>query len=71
MSGRLAAEIKQTKPFALLEEEAILNLGRTYEYLQQRLGDLLKDYPAHADAIQHAAHSSWRRFGRGDLLTSL
>ena len=44
MSGRLATEIKQTKPFALLEEEAILNLGRTYEYLQQRLGDLLKDY---------------------------
>ena len=44
MSGRLVAEIKQTKPFALLEEEAILNLGRTYEYLQQRLGDLLKDY---------------------------
>jgi len=44
VSGRLAAEIKQTKPFALLEEEAILNLGRTYEYLQQRLGDLLKDF---------------------------
>ena len=44
MSGRLAEEIKQTKPFALLEEEAILNLGRTYEYLQQRLGDLLKDF---------------------------
>ena len=44
MSGRLAAEIKQTKPFTLLEEEVILNLGRTYEYLQQRLGDLLKDY---------------------------
>src|SRR5688572_32515745 len=32
------------KPFSLLEEEAVLNLGRTYEYLQQRLGDLLKDF---------------------------
>ncbi len=44
MSGKLAAEIKQTKPFDLLEEEALLNLGRAYEYLQQRVGDLLKDF---------------------------
>jgi DNA-binding MarR family transcriptional regulator len=44
VSGKLAKEIKQTKPFALLEEEAVLNLGRTYEFLQQRVGDLLKDF---------------------------
>jgi DNA-binding MarR family transcriptional regulator len=44
VSGRLAREIKQTKPFALLEEEAVLNLGRTHEYLQQRLGELLKEF---------------------------
>lgn len=44
MSGRLANEIKQTKPFALREEEALLNLGRTYEHLQQKVAELLKDY---------------------------
>ena len=34
----------QTKPFASLEEEAILNLGRTYEYLQARFAEFLKPY---------------------------
>src|SRR5439155_4499445 len=42
MAGRLAKEIKQTKPFALLEEEAALNLYRTSEVLQQRLSETLK-----------------------------
>jgi len=44
VSGKLAKEIKQTKPFSLIEEEAVLNLGRTYEYLGQKLADLMKDY---------------------------
>jgi DNA-binding MarR family transcriptional regulator len=44
VSGRLAKEIKQTKPFSLMEEEALLNLGRTFEHLQQKVGELLKDY---------------------------
>jgi DNA-binding MarR family transcriptional regulator len=44
VSGRLAKEIKQTKPFALLEEEALLNLGRTYEHLQQRVAEVLKEH---------------------------
>ena len=36
MSSKLAAEIRQNKPFALQEEEAALNLVRTHEFLQQR-----------------------------------
>ena len=42
MSGKLAKEIRQTKPFASREEEAFLNLGRTYEFLQRRVAELLK-----------------------------
>jgi DNA-binding MarR family transcriptional regulator len=44
VSGKLAAEIGQTKPFALREEEAFLNLARTFEFLQQRIADLLKQF---------------------------
>ena len=44
MSGKLAKEIRQTKHFRSREEEAFLNLGRTYEFLAQRLGELLKEY---------------------------
>jgi DNA-binding MarR family transcriptional regulator len=44
MSGRLAKEIQQTRPFALLEEEAFLNVGRTFEALQQPVAELLKQY---------------------------
>ena len=44
MSSRLAAEIRQKKPFALLEEEAVLNLMRTHEFLQQRQTDFFKQF---------------------------
>jgi len=44
VSGKLAKDIRQSKPFASLEEEAFLNLARTHEFLQQRLSDLLKQY---------------------------
>jgi DNA-binding MarR family transcriptional regulator len=44
MSGKLANEIRQTKPFRSREEEAFLNLARTYEFLAQQLGELLKQY---------------------------
>ncbi len=44
MSGKLAKEIRQTKPFQSLEEEAFLNLGRTYESLGRELAELLKDF---------------------------
>jgi DNA-binding MarR family transcriptional regulator len=44
MSAKLATEIKQTKPFRLLEEEALLNLVRTHEFLQQRQAAFFKQY---------------------------
>src|SRR5713101_7855139 len=44
MAGRLAKEIQQKKPFASTEEEALLNLARTFEVVQQRLSDALKPY---------------------------
>ncbi len=42
MSGKLSAEIKQSRPFTGLEEEAILNLYRTADYLMRRADALLK-----------------------------
>jgi DNA-binding MarR family transcriptional regulator len=44
MAGRLAKEIRQNKPFASIEEEAFLNLARTFEVLQQRVSEALKPY---------------------------
>jgi DNA-binding MarR family transcriptional regulator len=44
VSGKLAKEIRQTKPFRSLEEEAFLNLGRTWEFLQKRTADLIKEH---------------------------
>lgn len=44
MSGKLATEIRQTKPFRSREEEAFLNLGRTWEFLQKRVADLIKEH---------------------------
>lgn len=44
MTGKLAAEIKQTKPFGSLEEEAILNLHRTASILVQVEADTLKPH---------------------------
>lgn len=42
MAGRLKREIKQTKPFAGLEDEAMLNLLRTADLLLRRLAETLK-----------------------------
>src|SRR5437867_8148206 len=44
MAGRLAEEIQQKKPFVSVEEEAFLNLARTFEVLQQGLSEALKPY---------------------------
>jgi DNA-binding MarR family transcriptional regulator len=42
--GKLAAEIQQTKPFTLLEEEAALNIVRTAEVLGQAAAAFFRDY---------------------------
>ena len=39
---KLQKELKQTKPFASLEEEALLNLARTAEQVSTRLARVLK-----------------------------
>jgi DNA-binding MarR family transcriptional regulator len=44
VSSKLAEEIGQSKPFALLEEEALLNLVRTHEFLQQRQAEFFKPF---------------------------
>jgi DNA-binding MarR family transcriptional regulator len=44
VGSKLAAEIRQKKPFALLEEEAALNLVRTNEFLLQRQSEFFKPY---------------------------
>jgi len=44
VSGKIAKEIQQGKPFQSREEESFLNLARTYEFLQQRVAELLKEH---------------------------
>jgi DNA-binding MarR family transcriptional regulator len=44
MSGRIRAELKQTKPFGSLEEETYLNVMRTANTLNQGIADLLRGY---------------------------
>lgn len=39
---KLQKELKQTKPFASLEEEVLLNLARTAEHVSTRLAAVLK-----------------------------
>lgn len=40
--GKLRDELRQTKPFSSLEEEVMLNLLRTADFLQYEIGRLLK-----------------------------
>ncbi len=42
MITKLQKELKQTRPFASPEEEVILNLVRTAEYVTSRLAEVLK-----------------------------
>lgn len=44
MSTRLCDEIKQTRPFASLEQEAFLSLGRTWAVLEHGLAEHLKPH---------------------------
>ncbi len=42
MATKLQRELKQAKPFSGIEEEVILNVARTAEYLGSRLAEVLK-----------------------------
>jgi DNA-binding MarR family transcriptional regulator len=44
MGGRLAREIRQTRPFGSLAEEAILNVERTASVLAQAVAEALKPH---------------------------
>ncbi len=44
MPGKLQAELKQTRPFARIEEEAVLNVMRTAEVIERVLSDFLKTF---------------------------
>lgn len=44
MSKNLRDEIKQTRPFASLEQEAYLSLGRTWAVLEHTVAEALKPY---------------------------
>jgi DNA-binding MarR family transcriptional regulator len=44
MSSRLQSEIKKREPFDSPEEEAILNILRTSDWISNRLGRLFRDY---------------------------
>jgi DNA-binding MarR family transcriptional regulator len=44
VGSKLAVEIRQNKRFALLEEEALLNLLRTHEFIQRRQTEFFKRF---------------------------
>lgn len=44
MSKRLRDEIKQTRPFSNLEQEAFLSLGRTWAILDHQMAEVLKPH---------------------------
>ena len=44
MAGKIQQEIQQKKAFRLLEEEASLNIARTADLLEQKIGDVLKPH---------------------------
>lgn len=42
--GRLQGELKKRKPFETLEEEALLNLLRTSDQIQNKLGKMFREF---------------------------
>jgi DNA-binding MarR family transcriptional regulator len=44
MAGRIQAELRQSRPFGSLEEEAYLNIQRTSNTLSQAISELLRSH---------------------------
>ena len=44
MAGNLQRELKKKRPFESPEQEAVLNILRTSDWIENRLGRLLRDY---------------------------
>ena len=55
MTGRLLAELKQTRPFRTREDEAFLNLVRTTELLRREVIELFKPHD-----LSHAQYNVLR-----------
>lgn len=68
MAKKLQDEIKQTRPFASLEEEALLNLQRTADRLQRGFQQMLK--PTGLTATQYNAMRILRGAGDAGLKCS-
>lgn len=65
MVGKLQKELKQNKSFRSLEEETILNVARTAEYLTSALSSVLK--AANLTVAQYNALRILRGAGSGGL----
>ena len=65
MTGRLLSEIKQTKPFALPELEAFLNLVRSADALVREVAAVLK--PSGLSGVQYNVLRILRGAGAGGL----
>jgi len=63
--GRLADEIRQTKPFSSLEEEAILGIQRTASVLEQAVAEALR--PWRLSSTQYNVLRILRGAGAGGL----
>jgi len=67
MVGRLQVEIKQTKPFGNLADEAFLNLQRTTDFLMRRIAETLK--PFGITPAQYNVLRILRGAGKSGLIT--
>ncbi len=65
MTSRLQKELKQTKPFKSLEEEVILNVARTAEFLAASSAEVFRR--AELTATQYNALRILRGAGEGGL----
>jgi DNA-binding MarR family transcriptional regulator len=68
VAGKLQAEIGQTRPFELPEEEAALNIIRTAAVLQSFVADFLKDYDL--SPVQYNVLRILRGAGEGGVTCS-
>lgn len=67
MTGRLQQELKKRNPFESLEQEAVINILRTNDQLENRFGKLFREY-----GITSSQYNVLRILrGEGTLLPSL
>ena len=70
MSGRIQAELQQSKAIGSLEEEAFLNLQRTANALSQRIAELLRSHdltPAQYNVLRILRGAGERALNASDI----